>query len=111
MRRPTLIPRSFPESRSGAPPVPSRLTHQSTSRAPSAITVSPSPDRLGVQRVVAVRVEAQAPAEARLADGLAFGRSLDEVDEPAMRRLLLPSHVGERQVRFLLRHACVEGID
>src|SRR5439155_18172932 len=72
---------------------------------------SPMPYRLGVLRVVAVRIEPEATTEARLAAELTFGRPLDEVDEPAMGRVQLPSHRGERQARFLLRHAGVEGID
>src|SRR5438128_8715839 len=72
---------------------------------------SPLPYRLGVLRVVAVRIEPQATTEAALAAELIFGRPLNEVDEPAMGPVQLPSHLGERQARFLLHHAGVEGID
>src|SRR5207237_175675 len=72
---------------------------------------SPLPYCLGVLRVMAVRVEPQATTEARLAPPLIFGRSLDEVDEPAMGLVELPSHGGERQTRLLLGHPGVEDID
>src|SRR5436309_14103640 len=72
---------------------------------------SPLPYRPGVLRVVAVRVEPYATTEARLAAELTFGRPLDEVDELAMVRVQLLSHRGDRQARFLLRHAGVEDID
>src|SRR5437879_6810592 len=72
---------------------------------------SPLPYRLGVLRVMAVRIEPQATTEAALAAELIFGRPPDEVEEPAMGLVHLPSHRSERQTRLLLGHPGVEGID
>src|SRR5438477_633279 len=69
---------------------------------------SPSPYRLGVLRVMAVRIEPQATTEAALAAELIFGRPPDEVEEPAMGLVHLPSHRSERQTRLLLGHPGVE---
>ena len=60
---------------------------------------------------MAVRIEPQATTEAALAAERIFGRRLDEVDEPAMGLVQLPSHRGEGQTRLLLGHPGVEGID
>ncbi len=46
--------------------------------------------------------------EARFADKLIFGRTLDEVDEPAVGVIPLLQHLDERQVPLLLRHLGVE---
>src|SRR5207249_12055058 len=72
---------------------------------------SPLPYRLGVLRVMAVRIEPQATTEAALAAEPIFGRPPDEAEEPAMGLVHLPSHRSERQTRLLLGHPGVEGID
>ncbi len=49
--------------------------------------------------------------EARFPDKLIFGRTLDEVDKPAVGIVPLSQHLRERQVPLLLRRLGVEGID
>jgi hypothetical protein len=72
---------------------------------------SPFPYGLGMLRVMTVRVKPQAVTEARFPEELIFRRILDEVDEPVVGVVLLPQHLGERQVPLPFRHPGVEGID
>jgi hypothetical protein len=60
---------------------------------------------------MAVCIEPEATAEARLPRDLLLGRTLDVVDEPAVGFILLSQYVGEREVAFLFRHSGIEGID
>src|SRR5690348_16606197 len=71
----------------------------------------PLPDGLGVERVMAIGVEPQSTTNAGVADELAFGGSLDEVDEPAVGGRRLRADLGQRQAALRLRHAGVEGVD
>src|ERR671930_1110281 len=73
--------------------------------------VAPFPDRLGVLRVMAVRIEPEATAEARFPPELVCGRAPDELDEPAVDFIQLPAYLGERKTSFLRCHPIIEGID
>lgn len=50
-------------------------------------------------------------AEARVAAELILGNASDEFDEPTVNVLLLPEHLGERQVLLLLGRPGIEGVD
>jgi hypothetical protein len=49
---------------------------------------------------MAVGIEPQTVAEARLPHEVLFGHTLEIVEEPAVRFLQLSQDLGERQVRF-----------
>ena len=60
---------------------------------------------------MAVGIEPQTMAEARLPAEVLFGHTLEVVEEPAVRFLQLSQDLGERQVAFLFRPLRIEGID
>lgn len=60
---------------------------------------------------MAVGIEPQSMAEARLPREVLFGHAVQVVEEPTVRFLQLSQHVGERHVPFLFRHLRVESID
>ena len=60
---------------------------------------------------MAVGVQPQAMAEARLGRELFFGHTLDEGDEPAVGFVQLRPDLGERQGAFLFRHPRIERVD
>jgi hypothetical protein len=66
---------------------------------------------LGMLWVMAVRIEPQATAEARLEGELHFGSALDVGDEPAVSFIHLPQYIRQRQAPFQFRHLSIEGID
>ena len=71
----------------------------------------PFPYRLGVYRVMAVRVKPQAMPEGGLPRELGFGHALDIVNELAVSFLQLSQHFRKRKIPFLFRHLSIEGIE
>ena len=71
----------------------------------------PFSDRACVQRIVPVRVEAKAAAEAGFPAELMLGHAFNERDQPAVNGLPLPEHVGQRQTLLLLGSLGVESVD
>ncbi len=72
---------------------------------------SPFPDRLGVLRVMAVRVKPQASPEACFPRELFFRHALEIVDKPAVGVVPLSHHLGEGHALLLLSPLGVESID
>jgi len=60
---------------------------------------------------MAVGIEPETMAEARLLREVLFGQAVQVVEESTVRFLQLPQDFGERHVPFLFRHLCIEGID
>jgi hypothetical protein len=75
------------------------------------LSLPPFPNRVGVDRVMAVRIEPQATSEARFPGELVIGHALDEVDEPSVGAVLLHQDIGERHISFPLGHHGVERVD
>lgn len=74
-------------------------------------TRAPLPNRCGVQWVVTVRVEPQAPTEASVANQLVAGRALDQFYEAPVSFVQELSYVCKRKVALLLCHLSVERVD
>src|SRR6185437_2125162 len=71
----------------------------------------PVPYRLGVLRVMSIRVEPEATPGTRFARELASGGVPDEVEKPAVRFIQAPANIGECDLPFLLGHVRIEGVD